>query len=149
MHVVALFISMPVTILSYTRLCNLLNASSCGDSMNHFATALARLRMVTESAVGGWLWAGWSCPALTDTYPLGSAKEVSHGGTKWAVSVRVQAEGSNSRAGTIVSRQLERQLIIRQYYGFPILILSRLAQPTIDVSQPLVHFIECHDLHIS
>ncbi|WP_420449042.1 hypothetical protein [Candidatus Palauibacter sp.] len=32
----------------------------------------------------------WSCPALTDTYPLGSSKEVSYGGPAGAVSVRVQ-----------------------------------------------------------
>ena len=33
----------------------------------------------------------WSCPAMTDTFPLGPTKEVSHGGKKTrAVSARVQ-----------------------------------------------------------
>ena len=40
----------------------------------------------------------WSCPAMTDTFPLGSTKEVSHGGKKTrAVSARVQ--GAYRRAG--------------------------------------------------
>ncbi len=39
----------------------------------------------------------WSCPAMTDTFPLGRTKEVSHGGKKTrAVSARVQ--GADRRA---------------------------------------------------
>ena len=39
----------------------------------------------------------WSCPAMTDTFPLGPTKEVSHGGKKTrAVSARVQ--GADRRA---------------------------------------------------
>ena len=39
----------------------------------------------------------WSCPALTDTFPFGSTREVNHGGKK-ARAVFARVQGADDRA---------------------------------------------------